>query len=283
MAKAHRKAQAQVREAIRLLEASTFPASDELVHTVRKRIKKARALVPILRESLGKKRTLKVDHSLRDAARPLSESRDAAALLKILDELEERFLGFVPSEAFASARANLLESAAEISRKVLDEDSSFETTTKLLRSADRRLDRWEIDDTQARPLTAIERSYRRTRNADKIARKDPSSENLHTLRKRAKALRTQLGLLGDGPANPTGRLRLRLGLLARELGERHDLDNLRAVLEKSQAAEPILKVIDWRRIDLQRGSLQRSAVIFRIRPRAFGKSLRRKSRPINDD
>src|SRR4051794_31867359 len=65
------------------------PLADEVVHDARKRLKKARALLRLLREALGPRIYRRENACLRDAGRPLTEVRDAKVLVDTFDELAE--------------------------------------------------------------------------------------------------------------------------------------------------------------------------------------------------
>src|SRR5689334_22498723 len=61
--------------------------SDSRIHDARKQIKAARATLRLIREALPKAKYRAENRCLRDAARPLSEARDTAVLVKTFDDL----------------------------------------------------------------------------------------------------------------------------------------------------------------------------------------------------
>ena len=67
-----------------------WPPADARIHDARKRIKRARAALRLLRDALGESVYQRENAALRDAARPLSEVRDAKILIDALDELARR-------------------------------------------------------------------------------------------------------------------------------------------------------------------------------------------------
>src|SRR6202795_3516136 len=70
--------------------------SDPRIHDIRKRLKHCRALLRLLRKSLGNDAYQVENAQLRDAVRPLMPVRDAAVLVRALDDLcrsEERRVG----------------------------------------------------------------------------------------------------------------------------------------------------------------------------------------------
>jgi CHAD domain-containing protein len=79
----------QIAKALEALGGTTL--SDEAVHSARKELKKARATLQLLRDALGDVVYKRENAALRDAARPLSEVRDAKVLLDTLVRLVERY------------------------------------------------------------------------------------------------------------------------------------------------------------------------------------------------
>src|SRR4029453_4660084 len=77
----------QVEKALGALDGRR-PLTDETVHDARKRLKRARAGLRLLRAALGNRAYRRENRALRDAARPLSEARDAKVLVETFDELE---------------------------------------------------------------------------------------------------------------------------------------------------------------------------------------------------
>jgi CHAD domain-containing protein len=266
-------AREQLTKTIRSLTEQPIRDRDELVHEVRKRVKKVRALLRLARGTVSRKAIRKADRRLRDASRPLSVARDASALISTLDALADRSVGLVPIEAFARARAPLVARLEEIVGEVLEDDRTLDRTAKALRSVRRRLGDWESSNDRSDTLSGLMRTYKEARDLFKDVADHPSSDSLHDLRKHVKALGYQLRALVAESSRPASRIKRLVGLLGDELGEIHDLDVLRPVLESQEGAEPILTVLDRRRLDLRQGVLQRAGVIFQQKPRAFLRSL----------
>ena len=65
--------------------------SDEVVHEVRKQLKKVRAALRLLRKALGSRTYDRENTVFRNAARPFTEVRDAKVLMDTLDTLAEHF------------------------------------------------------------------------------------------------------------------------------------------------------------------------------------------------
>ena len=271
--RAIRIAREQLSKAIKLVEGDGTSDRDEMVHGVRKRIKKSRALILLARGSVGRKAIEKVDRRLREAARPLSRARDASVLIATLDALAGRSVGLVPAVAFDEARQALLEHRDRVIRDELEEGDALPKFTKALRSTRRQLMKWDLGDRRSDPAEAFKRAYKRGREAYEIALGEASVEALHELRKRAKAFVYQLRILDSDSTGPFARLERLATLLSDELGELHDLDVLRQFLSGRVGATPVLTTLDRRRLDLRRVVLQRAGVVFFDKPREFSKTL----------
>jgi CHAD domain-containing protein len=267
------RARDQLSKAIRLLDREPEPDRDSTIHEVRKRIKKARAMIRLARSSVGRKAIEKADRRLREAARPFSAVRDATVLVATLDDLADRSRDLAPLVDFTEARGELEAHRDRVAFERLDEGHAFARASKILRSTRRRLGKWDLTGDDAEPIGAYKLAYRRGREAFEAATADPSAESLHELRKRVKALAHQLKTVEADPAGPVARLRRLAGLLADELGEVHDLDILREFLADRDASSPIFGPLDRRKLSLRHSALQRAGVVFHDRPRAFAKML----------
>src|SRR5262249_26458757 len=84
-----RMARKQLDKAIEELTGQGGVRRDEVVHDVRKRCKRLRGLLRLVRDGLGDARYREENVCLRDAARPLTEVRDARVLVDVLDRLAE--------------------------------------------------------------------------------------------------------------------------------------------------------------------------------------------------
>jgi CHAD domain-containing protein len=80
----------QTHQALEALNESQL-LSDEVVHEVRKQLKKVRAALRLLRKALGSRIYDHENAFFRDVARPLTEVRDAKILIDTLDQLTEHF------------------------------------------------------------------------------------------------------------------------------------------------------------------------------------------------
>lgn len=272
--------QDHLRRAIRSLSRISISGRDEAIHEVRKRIKKARALIRLAEGAVGHKSIRKANRRLRDAAKPLSEIRDSSVLIVALDSLTDQSAGRAPCEEFAHARAALVSSQAKMVRSVLEEGDLLARVSRDLHAIRRRVSDWDANDFGTGLSPILKQSYKACRERFSIVETNPSSEALHELRKRVKILGYQLHFCEPHPTGPAARINQLAALLADELGEIHDFDVLRAFLETLEGSGPVLISLDRRRLDLRRVALQRARVVFRDKPRLFVRSLETSIRQV---
>ena len=148
----------------------------------------------------------------------------------------------------------------------------------MLEQAASALNHWTLDQFNCEQLSgAVQASYKKARQALAEATANPSAENFHAFRTRAKTLWYQLRILR--PVNPVVLKSLAddLRSLADLLGRAHDLSFLGARLRnehgKSQwqrEGHKLLAIIEVSQSDLQRGAAELAQHFFAERPRDFG-------------
>jgi CHAD domain-containing protein len=236
----------------------------ETAHEVRKCFKKVRAALRLVRDDLGEDAYHEENFALRDAARPLTEVRDADVLVETLAKLD-------PSRTFEKVRLALLANQKEVAQRVL-EKQTLDAVERLATRALARLPKWTID---AEGWTAVEGGLRRTYRAGhrSLARaaETPSVENLHELRKQSKYVWHQLQLV-----QPDKELGDRFHALSTLLGDDHDLAVLRQTLSIDPLAyggHPVLKqlfvLVDREREKLDREAFVLARQLYADSPKAF--------------
>ena len=244
---ARRIARAQIAEALRELERR--PLSDKAVHAARKSLKKARAMLRLLRPSMGGAAYHRENAALRDIARSFCEIRDARVLLQTLEQLARRSREGRP-RAISELQRVLRRERAAVRARLLQEVGLFEGQLQALREAHRRAGRWRVGRRGWAVLGAgLARVYGQGRRALALARRDPAAARLHEWRKQTKYLWHQLQVLEPlGPAVARGAdLAHRL---ADALGMDHDLWVLRTTVAAKVSAragrQQLIGLIDQR-------------------------------------
>jgi CHAD domain-containing protein len=233
--------------------------SDDGVHAIRKELKRARASLRLLREALGADEYRQLNQQLRDVARSLTTMRDATVLLQTLDKVTakaDELSGIsVASELRDSLQEELLLHRNQLKAKDIEAiRHSLDAAGNYLRTvSDASLDEADVN-------AAIRCAHRKARKAFKMARREPSSENLHEWRKQVKYELNQLELLRPLGPKRIGAIIRRARKISDRLGDDHDLAILRerimAHFGKNVGAtaevEALLKVVDSMRSRLQK-------------------------------
>src|SRR5262245_25721620 len=102
-----RIARSQMDAVLKELTAGANGPRDEVVHEVRKSFKKVRAVLRLVRPVIGEKCYRRENTCFRDAARPLTEVRDARILIETLDALVEHFREHIAGRSFTGVRKAL--------------------------------------------------------------------------------------------------------------------------------------------------------------------------------
>ena len=252
-------------------------ARNEAVHEIRKSLKKVRAALRLVREELGDDLYREENWGFRDAARPLTEVRDAEMLVETFDKLAPQLVSPIDPGSVTKVRAALLARQEDVTRRVLDEDRALVGLKQVATRALARVSDWRIDgDGWAAVECGVRRVYRAGHRALSLAAGHPSVENLHEWRKQAKYLWHQLQLLEPVWVGCEQELGDQVHELTQLLGDDHDLAVLRQVL----AADPltygghhVLKgmfaIVDGQREKLERQAFALGRQLYKDPPKGF--------------
>ena len=255
----------------------TRASENEGVRAVRKCFKRVRAALRLVREDLGDDVYREENWCFRDAARPLTDVRDAEVFVEIVDELAQQFEEATEPGAFAKIREALLANQQEVTRRVLDEHRAFAAVKEIAVRALARVANWRIERAGWAALeSGLRRVYRMGHRAFALASKNPSVENLHEWRKQAGYLWHQLQLLEGAWTGSEKNLVEQTHHLSTLLGDDHDL----AVLREMLAADPlaygghrmlkrVFAVIDRRREELERQASALGREVYKDSPEVF--------------
>lgn len=255
--------------------------SDQRLHDVRKLMKRARAGLRLVRKSLEARAYHRENVALRDAARPLTEVRDAKVLVNTTDELLKR-ASVAERRALHSERAVLVANCRKVRQRLEENPKALTSLRRTLESALDRLDRWRPGKHGWSVLGAgVRRVYRAGHRAFRTARRNPSVENLHELRKQSQYLWHVLQLLQ--PIRPTMIKRLggRAHRLSDYLGEDHDLAVLIERLRRTRGEAPsggtetIVRMATQRRGERHTSAIALASRVFRKKPSTFSEGLKK--------
>jgi len=206
----------------------------ETVHEVRKRCKEVRAALRLVRGVLPTYSSENAHY--RDAARRVSDIRDAQALIETFDDhvvpaVESR--NALDDDTLGEIRAVLVDRRDTVARDQ-DLEGRLEAVRRDLVAGCERVDDLPI---ATEGFDAVEgglrKSYKRARNRMIEAYEDPEMERFHEWRKRVKYHRYHCRLLREAWVGPMKARRAELKTLSDLLGDEHDL----AVFLDSMAEE----------------------------------------------
>jgi CHAD domain-containing protein len=269
----------QIRE---YMEGRTKDSRDDIVHESRKSLKKVRAVLRLVRPAIGGKTYHHENTALRDAARPLTEVRDARILVDTFDKIVKQRGRHARSHSFTAMRKELVRHQRGVRQRVVEDEKAFAVVASAVDRALDRLDDWaKVHDNWSSVGDGVERVYRRSRQALAAVRRKPTVEYLHEWRKQAKYLRYQLDLLRPLAPKALTPLTKTIDRLGDLLGDDHDLAVLRREVAGDperfggpEALEPLLARIDRRRQKLVHHAVTLGRRVFRDPPQTFGRRLR---------
>ncbi len=230
----------------------------EAAFDARKRFKRVRAALRLVRDDLGEVVYCRENLLFRDAARSLTEVRDAAAVVEALEKLVAQPAVAIEARAVADVRRALVAESQAVIHRVLDAGAAFAEVVRVVTPARARVDDWTLaHDGWSALGSGLTRVYRAGRRALARAAAEPSVENLHEWRKQAKYLWYQLQFLEPAWVSRDADLASRVHELTRLLGEDHDLAVLRDVLTADpgahgghRALKGLLALLERRRASL---------------------------------
>lgn len=246
----------------------------EAIHAARKDMKKLRAVLRLVRKPLGKEFFREESYRYRDAARLLSQSRDAEVKLETLGSLRERYDEEVPAEPARDWCAALEAERDEIASAGEGEAAKrIERAITMIAAGRDEIARWSLrGDSWELIGPGLRRSYRRGRRGLKRTRRDPSADNVHRWRKRVKDHWYQLRLVRKAWPQLLDETVERAHQLADLLGDHHDLTVLAEDLAGRTAlasGEELTVLIERRQGELLNAALDLGTRLFAEKPKAF--------------
>jgi CHAD domain-containing protein len=278
--RARRILRRQVGKGLRELDGG-HRASDANIHDARKRIKRARAILRLMRAMLSRAEYRREDRLLRAAARPLGAARDAKILLEAFDGLQQRSRQLRRIKGGRRLRRALVRARSDARRRALTDASGARRALRLMHESRRRAKHWPLRHAQWRQLAnGAVRCYAKGRLALREVRRDRSARRLHHWRKQAKYLYLQLELLAPRCPPSVATLAQRLHQLSDDLGTDHDLAMLHDVVAAYMRDFPhdvdaagLLTEIEHSRSHLQNTALLRGRQLYRASPARLAGTL----------
>jgi CHAD domain-containing protein len=228
--------------------------SDRCIHDIRACLKHCRALLRLLRKSLGEDAYHRENGRLRDAARPLVGVRDAAVLVQALDGLCPRSGG--GKTIYKSIRSALRQECRE--RREQLHRKALLSSAQLVDGVARHIRMLPPSQPIGADLAkAVKRAYRTSRRAMTAAEQQRSRDRLHEWRKQVKYFASQLKFLAPLMHKHLGKTRKISIRLTDYLGDDHDLALLHDKIIQygrpgGAAVDALVQRLAQRRAKLQR-------------------------------
>ena len=192
------------------------------IHEARKSVKKARAVLRLLRDALGSHYNVE-RKQLRDAAHALASLREADAMVATVESLRGRYRSVVTAEVAREICGGLQRRRRRVRAHAAP---ALGRARRALERTERSAPKWVGRVGQfAAMRSGTVRGYRRARDASRDLTPDADASLFHCWRKRVKDLEYHMRLLAGLHRTPRGRART-LHQLEALLGEEHDLATL---------------------------------------------------------
>lgn len=255
---------------------------DFAVHEVRKLLKKLRALVRMVRDSLGEDAYKESNIAFRDAGRLLSDARDQYVLRQSLSELQERYKPYLKVRVFRPVANTLINRHRTEMKALRTGEPVFERVDRELTAMLDVVDQWTLPGAGFELLeSSISRVYERGRTALEEALKDPDPEKFHEWRKRVKYLYYQFGYLQQLWPLRMGNTEEALSQLSDYLGKDHDFAVFAERLgdDEELAEDPVSRALLEQLLHHERMQIQEQAIplgkrLYAEDPAAFTSRLR---------
>jgi len=251
----------------------------EAIHCARKDIKKMRALLRLVRAEISRKEFRLLTKPLWKAAKFLAAPRDAHVKTKTLINLVGHFKGQLATGALRHFRSEL-RNAFDQEMMRFAKEKTANAVHRLLRRVGKELEQLEISGKGWKALSpGVKTAYADGMRAYQRSCKNPSAENFHLWRKRAKELWYQVLLLRRVWPEQMDAMAEELETLGENLGEDHDLVMLQATAGEMYAAghlpelKALIGLIDERQHELRSAATTIGARFYAEKPSAFCKRL----------
>ena len=263
-------------EGLRRANTGNEPATE--VHDVRKELKKIRSALRLVRTGLGDKRFKSLNRLYRDAGRELSGARDAQVKAETLEALIDQFGDDMPGEETMAWREHLAGEGVTAAANMKEDRTPIVEAIGHLEKARDKLAGKPIKAKRSDLFDGLDESYVSGREAMGVAAEDPSDENFHQWRKRAKDLWYQQRIVKKSWEPMIAEAADAAHELADYLGDHHDLAVLAEDLATRDIAagekSEIQAVIDRRQEQLADSAFDLGARIYAEKPKAFDRRMR---------
>ncbi len=204
------------------------------IHHARLALKRARAVVRLLRPTVGARISRRWNDRLKTAARSLAEARDAAVGLKLLRALERKKLPAATRTALAQVRTAFAKSVHDPAHSPTQLHRGLSQARTALQSIPASLGKTSWNHSGWKALAAgLETGYRRARKRFRNARKSQEPKTLHEWRTASKSLLYQVAIVRPIAERRLKRFGADLDALQQTLGDANDIATLAGCLNEA--------------------------------------------------
>ena len=248
------------------------------VHEVRKHLKKLRAAMRLAIEAVGKDCHARENRCVRDIGRLISDLRDAQVRLQTFIQLRDKAGKNTDRQLFPRTEELLLLERESFSAAFAGWQRK---AVPRLEKVKARLMKWPLDDLNWKQICrAVCKTYRRGQRALAKTIDEPTPENFHAWRKRVKDVWYELRILQPLNRTVLEEMAHEAEILGELLGSEHDLEFLRARLEKesgdaalAEELTKLQKLITRRCKRLRRDALELGRRFYAEPSKAFAKRI----------
>ena len=248
------------------------------VHEVRKHLKKLRAAMRLAVGVVGKNCHAEENRCVRNIGRLVSDLRDAQVRLQTFMQLRDKTTKNSDKQLFPRTEELLLLERESFSAAFAGWQRQ---AIPQLEAVNARLMNWPLDDLEWREIcSAVCNIYRRGQRGLAKTIDHPEAENFHAWRKRVKDVWYELRILQPLNRTVLEEMAHDAEVLGELLGSEHDLEFLRARLEKESGDEALCdelaklqKLITKRCKKLRRDALELGRRFYAEPAKAFAKRI----------
>lgn len=253
-------------------KAKEHPAS--FAHKARVRVKKIRAALRLAEPMLGRKAWRKQNRWWRNAARELSDLRDAGARLEALDSLRPFLIARI-----GSAMTRKLTERFEKEQRAAEANAPIKTFRKRLKKRDDKLIPRLPAGKRSDIAEKLAESYRASRQAMKVALETGEPEMLHEWRKQAKSHALQARLVRQMFPETLEERHIAARDLAELLGAVQDIEIVfEGIANWAEGPEGLAEALQARRSELIEEARVAGEALFGAKTKAWAKLLARRKR-----
>lgn len=266
---------------------------DDAIHEMRKASKRLRALLRMVRPSIGEKAYRAENAVLRDAAARVSGVRDGAVMVDAVQRIRSRYGHLLAPSVFGDLEKRLVGRHQRMASRVLEDDETIHHLVTVLYRARSRYTAWPVDSNDPRFGNkvipngfraigpGIVTTYSRGRREMRVAYARPAAEHFHAWRKRVKYLRHQMEIFTPVWPEVIGGLASSLSSLGDVLGDEHDqsemvrlVASLPELVDDPDERSLLIALSQQRQRELQAAARVMGARVFAEEPDQFGTRLK---------